>query len=75
MIDEFIEYGDWEEFDSLVYNFYNCILKKKIGDYEKGDCFSAITFDFEDGVVRLIDEEDNEVEYFINLTFSEINRY
>lgn len=71
MIEEYFEYRDWEEVDTMVMGLYDVILRKKIGEFDKGSYFSSVMVDIEDSVIRLIDKEDNEVEYFINYSFSE----
>lgn len=71
MIEEYFEYRDWEDLDLMIISLYDVILRKRIGDFDKGSYFKMITVDIEDSVIRLTDKEDNEVEYFINYSFSE----
>lgn len=71
MINEYFEFGDWEIIDTLIVQLYDVMLIKPIGEFDVGFFFSAVIVDHESGVVRLIDEEDNEVEYFINYSLSE----
>lgn len=71
MINEYFEFGNWEMIDTLIIQLYDVMLIKPIGEFDVGFFFSAVIVDHESGVVRLIDEEDNEVEYFINYSLSE----
>lgn len=71
MINEYFEFGDWEMIDTLIAQLYNVRLIKPIGEFDVGSFFDTVIVDHESGVVRLIDEEDNEVEYFINYSLSE----
>lgn len=71
MINEYFEFGDWEIIDTLIVQLYDVMLIKPIGEFDVGSFFSVVIVDHESGVVRLIDEEDNEVEYFINYSLSE----
>lgn len=75
MIEEYFDFEDLEDIDFMIFGFYGCTLLRDIGEFKKGSYLSMITLDFDSGIIRLIDKEDNEVEYFINLSFSEINRY
>ena len=71
MINEYFEFIDWEEVDTLIIQLYDVKLIKPIGEFDVGSFFKIVVVDHESGVVRLIDEEDNEVEYFINYSLSE----
>lgn len=71
MINEYFEFNDWDIIDTLIVQLYNVRLIKPIGEFDVGSFFNVVVVDHESGVVRLIDEEDNEVEYFINYSLSE----
>lgn len=71
MINEYFEFDDWDIIDTLIVQLYDVRLIKPIGEFDVGSFFKVVVVDHESGVVRLIDEEDNEVEYFINYSLSE----
>ena len=71
MINEYFEFNDWDIIDTLIVQLYNVRLIKPIGEFDVGSFFDVVVVDHESGVARLIDEEDNEVEYFINYSLSE----
>lgn len=70
MINEYFKFVDWD-IDDLIIQLYDVNLIKPIGEFDVDSFFKIVIVDHESGVVRLIDEEDNEVEYFINYSFSE----
>lgn len=71
MIDDYFEFTDYDEIDTLIVQLHDVVLIKPIGEFDVGSYFNVVIVDHEAGVMRLIDKEDNEVEYFINYSFSE----
>lgn len=73
MIDDLIEWCDWDQFDSFVSCYYGCTMKANIGDNIKvGDTFELINVDYEDGIIEFFAKEDDDqylYKYNMKLTF------
>lgn len=60
MEQELFEWKEWDQYDTMFFTFHNCTLRKDIGGFKVGDFMECINVNYEDGVLELIQDFDNE---------------
>lgn len=73
MIEDLLEWNDWDQFGSLIFCYYNCTIKSNIGkDIKVGDSFEVVNVDYEDGTIEFFSKSEDEWpihSYNMKLTF------
>lgn len=59
---DIFDWVDYEIYDSDVYLFLGCTLKRDIGRFKEGDFVGAIIIDFENMLLKIYTEEDFETD-------------
>ena len=70
---QLFDWKEWSEVDVLVQQFYNCVLKQRIGAYPIGTYFDWIVVDYEKGTIQLCPykHQENWRTFKLNLTIGE----
>lgn len=63
---QLFDWENWDTVDTMVFQFYNCVLKKDIGSHKVNDPIDYIVVNYEDGYLEIKD-----VKYPLTLNVSE----
>lgn len=61
MEQELFSWENWADIDAFVYQFYDCVLQTKIGDFEVGTKIPIITLNYATGELDLLNGEGNKM--------------
>lgn len=56
-----IEWSGWDEIDILFVSFYNVTFTDNFGVFKKGDTYSSVSVNYQEGVIEAYNEEGTEV--------------
>lgn len=56
-----IQWEGWDEIDILLFSFYNVTFTDDFGVFKKGDTYSSVSVNYQEGVIEAYNEEGTEV--------------
>lgn len=56
-----IQWEGWDEIDILFFSFYNVTFTDDFGVFKKGDTYSSVSVNYQEGVIEAYNEEGTEV--------------
>ncbi len=56
-----IQWSGWDEIDILFVSFYNVTFTDDFGVFKKGDTYSSVSVNYQEGVIEAYNEEGTEV--------------
>ena len=56
-----IQWSGWDEIDILFVSFYNVTFTDNFGVFKKGDTYSSVSVNYQEGVIEAYNEEGTEV--------------
>lgn len=56
-----IQWEGWGEIDILLFSFYNVTFTDDFGVFKKGDTYSSVSVNYQEGVIEAYNEEGTEV--------------
>lgn len=56
-----IRWGGWDEIDILFFSFYNVTFTDNFGVFKKGDTYSSVSVNYQEGVIEAYNEDGTEV--------------
>ncbi len=57
MIDKLFTWDGWDQHDTMLFTFYNCVLLKDICSFKKGTLVPVINVDYEHGFLEFCGNE------------------
>jgi hypothetical protein len=70
MEQDWFTFEGWDELDVLCHQYYDCILKRAIGEYPIGTPVSIIIMNYGTGVCELRFDNATSVEFKMSLSFT-----
>lgn len=56
-----IQWGGWDEIDICFVSFYDVTFTDDFGVFKKGDTYSSVSVNYQEGVIEAYNEEGTEV--------------